>query len=174
MICENCKQRAASVHYTEIVNSEMVSMHLCRECAEAKGFEVSGEAAPGLGDLVAGLIDTTAVDESQRIGRVQCPACGYEYSRFKEIGRLGCPECYAAFEAQLVPLLRHVHGGARHHGKVPPLLGEHAARRAQLDALERDLARAVEAEEYERAAAIRDEIREIQAQWTGAEEKSDE
>jgi len=174
MICENCKERPASVHYTEIVNSKMVSMHLCRECAEAKGFEVASEAPPGLGDLVAGLIDTAAVDESQRIGRVQCPSCGYEYSQFKQIGRLGCPDCYAAFEAQLIPLLRHVHGSAQHRGKAPQLLGEHAAARAQLEALERDLARAVESEEYERAAAIRDEIREIQSQRAGAEEKSDE
>jgi len=174
MICENCKKRDASVHYTEIVNSEMVSMHLCRECADEKGFEVKADAAPGLGDLVAGLIDTAATDESERIGRVQCPQCGYDYSRFKQMGRLGCPDCYTAFETQLVPVLRHVHGSAQHQGKVPPVLHEQAAQRAQVDALTRELAKAVEAEEYERAAGIRDEIREIQGQGAEAEESTDE
>jgi len=174
MICENCKKRDASVHYTEIVNAEMVSMHLCRECADEKGFEVAADTPPGLGDLVAGLIDTAASDESERIGRVQCPACGYDYSKFKQMGRLGCPECYDAFEAQLVPVLRHVHGSAQHRGKVPPVMHEQAAQRAQIEALTRELARAVEAEEYERAAGIRDEIRDIRGETAEAEEKSDE
>jgi len=174
MICENCKKQPASVHYTEIVNSEMVSMHLCRECADEKGFEVASEAPPGLGDLVAGLIDTAASDESERIGRVQCPACGYDYSQFKQMGRLGCPECYGAFEAQLVPVLRHVHGSAHHRGKVPPVMHEQAAQRAQIEALTRELDRAVEAEEYERAASLRDEIRDIHGHEAEAEGKSDE
>ena len=124
VLCQNCKKNPAKVHYTEIVNDSMVAMNLCLECAEQKGIDVQKSANYGLGDLVAGLIDSTADSESERISRVRCSTCGYEYSDFKKIGRLGCPDCYTAFEAQLVSVLRHVHGSTHHEGKKAVRISE--------------------------------------------------
>lgn len=164
MLCQACKIRPAKVHYTEIVNQNMIAMNLCVECAEEKGIDVHKAGNYGLGDLVAGLIDTAVESESERISKVRCAACGYEYSDFKKIGRLGCPQCYDAFEAQLVPVLRHVHGSTQHAGKKATVHSERAMIRDRVAALREDLSLAVRAEDYERAAAIRDEIRALEAQ----------
>jgi protein arginine kinase activator len=156
--------RPAKVHYTEIVNDSVVAINLCLECAEEKGIDVQKGGNYGLGDLVAGLIDSTVESESERISHVRCPRCGYEYSDFKKIGRLGCPECYDAFEAQLVSVLRHVHGSTQHAGKKATRAGERAVLRERVAALREELSSAIQSEDYERAAAIRDEIRNLEAQ----------
>ncbi len=162
--CQNCKMRPAKVHFTEIVNDNMVAMNLCLECAEEKGIDVNKAGSYGLGDLVAGLIDDTVDSEAERISKVRCPSCGYEYSDFKKIGRLGCPDCYDAFEAQLVQVLRHVHGSTQHAGKKAAQVGERAALRERMNVLREELSEAIRTEDYERAAAIRDEIRGLEAQ----------
>jgi protein arginine kinase activator len=159
--CKICGIRPATIHYTEIVNNKMVTLDLCIECAEEKGIEVQKSTAYGLGDLVAELIDGTVKDETAKIGRVRCPECGYDYSDFRNIGRFGCPECYRSFEAQLNPLLRHIHGGTQHTGKTPVRLGGKSASRQKALQLKEELARAIDRENYERAAELRDEIRRL-------------
>ena len=126
VMCKECGIRPSKIHYTEIVNNQMVTTDLCLECAEDKGIDVHKTGSYGLGDLVAGLIDTTAQTQSEKIGKVKCPACGFDYSEFKKVGRFGCAECYVAFEAQLIPLLRQIHGSTQHHGKSPKQLGPKA------------------------------------------------
>ena len=67
MNCEICKVRPAKVHYTEVVNNQMTKMNLCLECAEEKGVDVQKAGNFGLGDLVAGLIDTAVDADAERI-----------------------------------------------------------------------------------------------------------
>jgi len=136
-------------------------MELCVECAHEKGIEFDASGAHALGDLVAGLIDDASADETGPIGRVQCPACGYDYSDFKNVGRFGCPECYTAFAAQLMPVLRQIHGNTRPTGKVPPDRVDEVEMVQRIRELREGLERAVATEDYERAAAIRDEIQEL-------------
>jgi protein arginine kinase activator len=160
--CHMCKSRPARVHYTEIVNNNMVSLDLCDECAEEKGVDLQKSEGHGLGDLVAGLIDTSVASETDRIGKVSCASCGYDYSDFKKIGRFGCPDCYEAFEAQLVPILRHVHGTTSHDGTAPPKLAAPATATKKVGVLRGELERAISDEDYERAAGLRDEIRTLE------------
>jgi len=138
----------------------MVTMDLCTECAEGKGIDVQKASTGkyGLGDLVAGLIDKAADGETDKIGMVNCPTCGYEYSDFKKIGRFGCPDCYDAFEPQIIPMLRQVHGNTKHAGKSPASTGGRAAARREMMTLKDELAQAIIDEDYERAAEIRDRI----------------
>ena len=96
-----------------------------------------------------------------RLRHVRCPECGYDYSDFRNVGRFGCPECYRSFEAQLNPLLRHVHGSTQHAGKTPVRLGVRSASRQKILRLKEELGRAIESEDYERAAELRDEIRNL-------------
>jgi protein arginine kinase activator len=140
----------------------MVTTDLCLECAESKGIEVHKQGSYGLGDLVAGLIDTAAQTQSEKMGKVKCPACGFEYSEFKKIGRFGCAECYRAFEAQLIPLLRQLHGSTQHQGKSPKQLGPKAIIRRELIDLKEELSRAIGDERYEDAAQIRDRIKKLE------------
>ena len=109
IMCNECGIRPATVHYTEIVNTSKVTMELCQQGAERKGIDVQKAGKYGLGDLVAGLIDSTAPAETDMIGLIRCPSCGYNYSDFKKVGRFGCPDCYDAFEDELSPLLRAPH-----------------------------------------------------------------
>jgi protein arginine kinase activator len=168
--CKLCGNQPATIHYTEIVDDKMVTLDLCVGCAQEKGIDVQASGAYGLGDLVAELIDDTVKDETAKIGRVRCPECGYDYSDFRNIGRFGCPECYRSFEAQLNPLLRHVHGSTQHVGKTPVRLGGKSAARQRALQLKEELARAIDGEAYERAAELRDEIRRVEAE--AAKEKT--
>jgi protein arginine kinase activator len=91
-----------------------------------------------------------------------CDGCGLTYSRFRETGRLGCARCYAAFDKELRPLIRRIHGEVRHVGKVPHREETGSDRDARIRRLNEDLERAIGAEEYERAAEIRDLIQELE------------
>ena len=159
--CKICGVRPATIHYTEIVNDKMVTLDLCAECADKKGIEVKKATTYGLGDLVAELIDGTVKDDTARIGRVRCPECGYDYSDFRNIGRFGCQECYRSVEAQLNPLLRHIHGSTQHAGKTPVRLGKKSVSRQKVLRLKEELSKAIESEDYELAAQLRDEIRRL-------------
>ncbi len=130
-----------------------------------KGLQASAKKHKfDIADLLAGMVDTMTSTDEERVGRVQCPRCGLAYSGFKETGRLGCAECYGAFQFQLRPLLRRIHGDTRHRGKVPARGGEGVARSRQIQRLHDELQRAVEREEFEHAASIRDEIRRLEAE----------
>ena len=124
-----------------------------------------------IADMIAGMADSMTQTEEERVVHVQCPRCGLLYSAFRETGRLGCAECYTAFQFQLRPLLRRIHGDTRHRGKVPARDGEGAVRSRQIQRLHDELQRAVEREEFEHAAAIRDEIKRLELEVTAARQE---
>jgi protein arginine kinase activator len=161
IMCEACGTKPAKIHYVEVVNNKKVELDLCMECAEERGIRVPKSGVGELGDLAAGLIDTLVDSESEKIGKVHCSFCGYAYSNFKRVGRFGCPECYISFRTQVLPLLRQIHGSVVHRGKSPEEAGPKAGLKRELARLKNELNRAVEVEEYEKAAKIRDRIREV-------------
>jgi protein arginine kinase activator len=112
--------------------------------------------------MIAGMIDKMSTTDEERVGPVQCPTCGLHYSTFKQTGRLGCAECYVSFASKLRPLLRRIHGSTRHVGKLPAHEGETVNPARQMQRLHEELQRAVEREEFERAAELRDEIQTLE------------
>jgi protein arginine kinase activator len=160
--CEECGQAPATVHVRRISAGEEVTLRLCLECAQARGLEPDPDEAPQAptGDPVSLLFKT--LGEMEGVTGT-CPGCGMSYSDFRETGRLGCARCYAAFLDELKPLIRRVHGEVRHVGKVPPRDGEISDHSARLRRLNDDLERAIGEEEYERAAELRDRIRDLEA-----------
>jgi protein arginine kinase activator len=164
MLCQLCGKNPATVHFTEIHDNKMSEIHVCERCAEEKGLHAPAQQHKfEIADLLAGMVDAMTQTDEERVGHVQCPRCGLLYSSFKETGRLGCAECYTAFQFQLRPLLRRIHGDTRHRGKSPVRgTGENGAR--QIQRLHDELQRAVEREEFERAASIRDDIRKLEAE----------
>ena len=161
MVCDSCGQGEAVVHLTQVVNNQMTTSHLCEQCAAAKGLETAeGPPHLPLTDFLAQMGDAPEPDASTETA---CGFCGLTFAAFRETGRLGCPHCYATFESHLRGLLRRIHGGTQHVGKVylpsDPTASELAKR---LEGLRRRLQRAVESEDFERAAEIRDLIRSLE------------
>lgn len=162
MVCDNCGSGDAVVHLTQIVNNEMSTFHLCERCAAEKGLETTPEPVNfPLTDFLAQMGEGGAHPATE--STEACSFCGLTFASFKETGRLGCPHCYATFETHLRGLLRRIHGGTQHIGKVylPPDPSATEMEK-RLEALRRKLQRAVDAEDFERAAKIRDEIRTME------------
>jgi len=162
MLCENCGSTDAVIHLTQIVNNQMSVCHLCEKCAAEKGLE-SSEAPANfpLTDFLAHLGEEELPAGNPVSAR--CGFCGLSFSDFRETGRLGCPHCWVTFDVHLRGLLRRIHGGTSHMGKVylppDPTASE---REKRMEALRRRLQRAVDAEDFERAAEIRDQIRALE------------
>ena len=161
MKCDNCGENEAVIHLTQIVDNEMGTFHLCETCAAEKGLEPE----PGVGNfpLTDFLAQMGEESKPQPTTGSACEYCGLTLKDFKKTGRLGCSHCYVTFEEHLRGLFRRLHGGTQHVGKVylPPDPSE-AERSQQLTRLRRKLDVAVGQENFERAAQIRDQIRELE------------
>lgn len=167
MLCEECKKRPATVHIAKVINGEKTEKHLCEECAQKSGefnFDFSFEPSFSINQLLSGLlgshIDTAPGLEPP--GTIKCPFCGMTFSEFRRGGLLGCGQCYNAFDAQINPLLKRIHGSSFHTGKVPRRTGGELRLRRQVESLKAQLAEAVRKEEYEKAAILRDKIKELE------------
>jgi len=160
-VCDSCGSEDASVRLTQIENDAMSTFHLCETCAAEKGLEPAPESAGfPLTDFLAQMGDEPS---SKDAPDTQCSFCGLTFAVFRETGRLGCPHCYETFETHLRRLLRRIHGGTQHVGKVylppDPTASEMEKR---LEGLRRKLHRAVDSEDFERAAELRDQIRSVE------------
>ena len=170
MQCELCKQTQATVHLTEIVNDQMSELHLCEACANQKGAQV--ESHFGLADLLSGLAEFSKTQEPEEVTAKACPTCGMSYDDFRKVGRLGCADCYQTFKRGLGGLLKRIHGSPIHVGKSPMrLLKPSKMAKSELLELKRRLERAIEGEEFEEAAKLRDQIRRAEQQEQQARHK---
>lgn len=166
MICGICGKNQATVHLTEIVDDKMTELHICEGCAQKKGAQM--ESHFGLADLLAGLADLGGGQfaKTKKETKVKCPRCGLTYEDFKRIGRLGCGECYSAFKEALLPLLKRIHGSTQHYGKSPTKkttkVTNAVKTRDELQELREKLQKAIQLEQFEEAAKLRDKVRELE------------
>jgi protein arginine kinase activator len=164
MKCQNCGMSDATVHIKEVKNDQVTEMHLCEECASEKGFRtIVMQGKSSLASQLIWMAENLYPEGASGLGNVRCSGCGLTYSDFMQMGRLGCEVCYKDFEKQLKQVLRRIHGAVRHVGKAPGQEGDLFERRRLVQKLHDDLERAIEREEYERAAEIRDQLRELEA-----------
>lgn len=159
MQCDVCQSKEATVFLTQIVEGKMQKINLCESCSKAKG--VSDPTGFELTDLLVGLGTTPNMDTQSTA--LKCPVCGFTQTEFKKTGRLGCSSCYATFSEMLLGMLTNMHKGTQHQGKIP---GRQHLRsyRERLKTLNNTLQEAVAAEEYEKAAAIRDKIHQLESE----------
>ena len=162
MICEPCGKNQATVHLTEIVNDQMSELHLCEQCAKEKGAMGPSQHF-GLADLLAGLVDIGLPEEGGKETGAVCPNCKFSYADFKKIGRLGCSSCYDAFNSSLTPLLKKIQGGSTHHlGKTTQKVDKEVKPKVEMQELQARLQKAIQREEFEEAARLRDMIRIVE------------
>lgn len=185
MKCDHC-QNEATVQETIIQGGKVVQRNLCETCAKAAGVKIQTPAS--LPQAIANAVKAHALADPAAQERLRaaaaaaiCPSCALTYASFRQTGMLGCPECYKAFDQQLWPLLERAHEGGTHHvGKIPrrassaaasgeqpgpsravALFGSAKERAQRIVILRQQLAEAVAAEQYERAAQLRDELRKL-------------
>lgn len=162
MKCDHCDNQA-TVHLIEIQGGKQIEKHLCELHAVEEGVAVKVQNAPINELLEKFVLKHSGLEAPQ--GQARCKQCGMAYEEFRKGGLLGCPDCYTAFEASMTPLLQRAHEGAAVHlGKVPAHAGTDELRQQRLRQLRRELEEAVAAEQYERAARLRDLVNRAEAE----------
>lgn len=179
MICQECNQRPATLHFTNYSNGEKSELHLCEICAQEKGelFMMNNGPAFPINSLLAGLLNIEPgfqekkkkIYETEQV--VQCPQCSMTFPQFVKVGRFGCATCYDAFREQLTPIVRRLHSGnSVHIGKIPKRIGGDLHLRKTVDELKQTLKNLISAEEFEKAAETRDQIRELERKLSAGQE----
>lgn len=154
--CDSC-QNPATVHLTQILNGKVHKVDLCENCAQKLGVTDPD------GFSVADLLTKNLLNEGDEEDGGACEVCGYTKIQFKKSGRFGCSSCYESFSDLLSPMLKSMHRSTDHQGKVPHIALERRQYLDQLTQLENDLRKAVESENYENAAELRDAINALKS-----------
>ena len=162
MLCDVCKCNDATVFLTQILDGKMQKVNLCEACSKEKG--VQDPAGFALADLLLGIGAAEEIEKGAATTR--CPVCGFTQADFKKTGRLGCSTCYTAFAEGLNSLLKAMHKGTEHVGKLPARAQRTLALNDRMKSLTEDLRKAVESENYETAASLRDEIKQLETELT--------
>ena len=157
MLCSECGKNNATVFYQQTINGKSTELSLCHECASKMGIGVGGS-------LFDGFFKIPSVVRSKPLGDKVCSLCASNENTFIKDGKVSCPECYNTFRDELASPIKRIHGNVSHIGRAPAKLKRQNDKRLVLEELKKKLAHAVENEEYENAAVIRDKIREIEAQ----------
>jgi len=154
--CQLCSN-PATVHLTDIVDMQKKELHLCQSCAEQHQLIKKQEL--NLPAILKSLIGQHIGQQTDELARLTCPACGIKYMEFRAQGRLGCPYDYVVFRDGLAPLMQRIHRSDHHVGKAPQRSVLPAEQQAKLVELRRRLQNAIDRENYEEAAHLRDMLR---------------
>lgn len=182
MLCEKCGKKEATFYYKENVNGTKKSYNLCADCAAE--LQKSGELQTSFGEdpfskmmhmfdndsffggsllggdsLLGSLLG--APQKSTARTTKTCPLCGSTFGDFVNTGKAGCPQCYETFENELMPSIQRIHGRSTHTGQAPARFRVENEKKQKIAALEKELKDAIAAEEYEKAASLRDTLREL-------------
>lgn len=164
MLCDVCKCNDATVFLTQILEGKMQKVNLCDACSKEKG--VQDPTGFALADLLLGI---GAAEEIEKGAPTQkCPVCNYTQADFKKTGRLGCSTCYLTFSEGLNTLLKAMHKGTEHVGKLPQRAHRTVALNDRMRTLTESLKKAVAEENYESAASLRDQIKQLEHELTSA------
>ncbi len=176
MKCQQC-EKPATFHITELTSGQPQELHLCETCAKTyltQGEPGGGPVAPTLANVLAKQLQIgKAAEELAKLDQRACPVCGITFYEFRNQGRLGCPHDYVFFEKELTPLIANIHGETQHVGKRPRgHAGGGTDKQTELIRLRREMEEAKVKEHYERAAEIRDQIRELEKRALHVEPQS--
>ena len=164
MLCDICKKNVATVHLTQMVEGKTKKVDLCEACSKEKG--VDDPTGFSLADLLLGLGAAQEIEQASAGGEIKCPHCGFTQADFKKAGRLGCSECYKVFAEGLESLLKTMHKGTKHVGKVPQVFRQTQDLTDKLKSLQKKLEKAISNEDFETAATLRDEVKALRAQMS--------
>ncbi|MCX6825883.1 MAG: UvrB/UvrC motif-containing protein [candidate division Zixibacteria bacterium] len=145
---------------TQIVNNEKIVISLCKDCAGKRGFHSPLDNVPfPLAEILSGLMQQQFTQKTEPVVDIKCPHCGLTFEEFTHQGRFGCGECYKEFRPQLEPIMRKIHGSSLHKGKLPLSSVEPPLPVKEEKRIEAELKKAIETEDFERAADLRDKLK---------------
>jgi protein arginine kinase activator len=154
--CDVCAKNEAVMKVRQVDKDGNASeLSICVECAQKRGLTKVEELKTNVAELLDEMKGRIEAKDSKAL----CPRCGMSYADFKRQGRVGCAQCYTAFHDQLVPVLRRLHSAAQHVGKTTSTGRKAAQERLTAEWLRGELKKAVDGEDYERAATLRDQLR---------------
>lgn len=168
MLCQECQQREATLHFAKIINGEKTEFHICEKCAKEKGEYTPGSNSFSIHQLLSGLLHFEQPMQAEKghthsHAELSCPKCEMTYSQFTKVGRFGCAHCYKSFSSKLDPILKRVHSGNHSHaGKLPKRIGGGIQIQRQIDHLKQQMRTYIDDEAFEKAAEVRDQIRSLE------------
>lgn len=176
MLCEKCKQNLATVHVERTVNNFKTEHNLCLRCAAEEGADASFESMikDFMGSIIGSFGGIPFIGHlGQSPGGIHppgpdrdavalCGSCGLSYGAFREEGKIGCVTCFRAFRPQIEAILKSIQGSSEHLGKVPQKAPRELLLRREIEDLRRRQSEAIENEDFEAAAELRDKIREAE------------
>lgn len=168
MLCEECKVNEATYTISVVVGGEVTTRHLCGDCMAKMNSDLqSGNIKSLLSSILSAITGNDTPESHQP--EIVCPRCHTTFSQFTKSGHLGCPKCYEAFHEQLQPMLLQIHGRVQHAGRQPLNTFEAQRQRTLQEELTRQMEQAVAQEDFETAARLRDQLREIAAKEADAQ-----
>lgn len=171
MLCEKCKKNEAKINLITVVNGQKHEIWLCENCVKDISnipfFSSIGQNAnipfqSMLTEMLSNADNNKVNIDNNKIKEIVCSNCGLTYDEFKKTGKLGCSDCYEEFKIVLEPRIKSLQAGVKHVGKIPKMKGEEFMRRRKLKNLKEEMQKLIVAEEYERAAIVRDEIKKLE------------
>ena len=177
MLCQNCSKEQATTHIKRVVNGEATEQHLCAACAKKLGFDsFFDDFSLSIPNIFAGFFGDAPLALSGRQSE-RCATCGSSFEEIVRTGMVGCADCYETFYEKLLPSIQRIHGRARHAGKTPPQVvaaeqtaapKEDAAptREQQIEALQKQMQQAIDSQNFEQAAVLRDNIKALREEQT--------
>ena len=176
MLCQRCHKNEATIHVQKIEDGHIKSLHLCESCAaehsaddsDLQGFNLA-EVLFDIAGKVADAVSSDSSEENESVSDPVCPDCGWSLQKFRKTGYLGCPACYQTFEPQITGMLKNIHRGDHHTGKIPLTADsdqknghESALLKREIERLRKEQEEKIRREEYEDAAVLRDRIQELE------------
>ena len=169
MLCQHCKKNEATTVVKTMINGEYAEYRLCHECAHELGYDsMFPDFSADFGGLLSSFFSNALPAIS---GAAHCNTCGSTLNDIKRTGKVGCADCYDTFFSELMPTIRNIHGNTEHKGKRPNVIeytvnedkkAQAESAEDKLSALRAELKKAIEDENFERAAQLRDEIKELE------------
>jgi len=151
MLCEICGKEEGRIKYTKVINGEKIEFYICEKCAKEKGFL----------SLIAESEKDETLKENKDIHTIECSFCRKKWIDIERDGKFGCPQCYSTFRPFISKLLAELNGGEKHKGKIPIVDKQILFLKRKIRETKMALDDAIDKEEYELAATLRDKIKSL-------------
>ncbi|MEN2984739.1 MAG: UvrB/UvrC motif-containing protein [Dictyoglomaceae bacterium] len=149
MFCQNCGKNPIELIIEITDGDKREKLSLCRHCFEDYYKKFLKDAFKELLQII---------EEKFFKDNDYCLYCGRSWKEIEESKEVGCVSCYNIFRERLNGILEKIFGKKKYKGKAPKFSGE---KRMEILKNKILLSKAIEEENYEKAAEIRDYLKKL-------------